>query len=380
MKQGLTLEELGRKVKDQAERKDDLVVDTRNLTMLNGEALVVSDGSLGAPEYAIEQIAHRQIGERLGIPAKFYDGLRRATRKVEGREEPHEEVRRLLDRNVNTLLRERPERRLIRTFKPVEGGFGRPHEPVSEPGIARAFLSDRYRRRDNDELLERIVPILSALPGAEVASCAVTDTRLYLKVVTPRLEGEVKLNDPVQAGVVIRNSEVGHGSLSVMPMIFRLVCLNGMIVGEAGEAAKRYSHVGRRIEADEEGRYSDATLKLDDDAFYAKIGEDVKRAVDETAFNALLVQMRASTEGPRIEDPVEAVERLSKRFTLSETEGKSVIKHLAEGGDLSAYGMLNAVTRMAQDVDSYERATELETIGGQLLALAPTKEWEAIAA
>jgi hypothetical protein len=52
--------------------------------------------------------------------------------------------------------------------------------------------------------------------------------------------------------------------------------------------------------------------------------------------------------------------------------------HLITGGDLSRYALINAVTRTAEDVPSYDRATELETLGYRLMEL-PQREWSAIA-
>ena len=46
--------------------------------------------------------------------------------------------------------------------------------------------------------------------------------------------------------------------------------------------------------------------------------------------------------------------------------------------DLSQWGLVNAVTRYSQDVDNYDRATELETLGGKIVDLKPT-EWQPIA-
>jgi hypothetical protein len=37
------------------------------------------------------------------------------------------------------------------------------------------------------------------------------------------------------------------------------------------------------------------------------------------------------------------------------------------GGDLTSWGLGNAVTRMAQDVPSYDRSTELESIGFEIM-------------
>lgn len=390
MKQGMTLEELAQDVKSQAERRDDLVVDTRDLIMLNGAELsipAVGETGFGADrtEYAVSEIAHRQIGERLGIPARFYDRLRKPDSKLD--EEARETLKRLLDTNVNTLFKQAPERRLVRTFKgrTVSDGLG--NEAETSP-VARAFLSDRYRPLDNDDLMAAVVPILGEM-GGTVISCNVSDTRLYLKVVVESVQGEVtggpgheirgNGGEPVCAGLVIRNSEVGHGSLQIVPMIYTYVCTNGMTVGWATEGANRYAHLGRRIEADARGRYSDETVKLDDEAFFAKVAEDVKAACDETTFNAILVSMNEAAAAKPIANVKAAVERVAEKHALGEGEQDSILTHLAAGGDLSAWGLISAVTRTAQDSESYERASELEALGGQLLALKP-REWEAIAA
>ena len=68
----------------------------------------------------------------------------------------------------------------------------------------------------------------------------------------------------------------------------------------------------------------------------------------------------------------------SKTFNLNQGESDGVLNHLIRGGDLSAYGLLNAITRTAQDVESYDRSTELEAIGSKVLAL-PKSTWREIA-
>jgi len=40
---------------------------------------------------------------------------------------------------------------------------------------------------------------------------------------------------------------------------------------------------------------------------------------------------------------------------------------------LSLYGLSNAVTRHSQDIESYDRATDLEVIGYNILAMDPRK-------
>ena len=41
-------------------------------------------------------------------------------------------------------------------------------------GTARAFLSDRYHRMDDDAFAEVVLPAISETPGAEVESCGIT--------------------------------------------------------------------------------------------------------------------------------------------------------------------------------------------------------------
>ena len=75
----------------------------------------------------------------------------------------------LLDRNVNTWLQSDGDRRMIRTLD----------------GQVRAVLSDRYRRLDNFDLAENVLPILQRLEGARFESVELTETKMYLKVITP---------------------------------------------------------------------------------------------------------------------------------------------------------------------------------------------------
>ena len=73
---------------------------------------------------------------------------------------------------------------------------------------ARAFLSDRYRRIDNYEIAEAVLPIIADIKDARIESCEVTDERMYIKVVNPRLETEVVPGDVVQSGIIITNMTI----------------------------------------------------------------------------------------------------------------------------------------------------------------------------
>ena len=344
MKAGFhSLTEMAAELERQNAVKADYVVDTREMTMLNGTELHLPNG-IG--EQSVLPLAHGQIASRLKIPKRYYDRLLA--------DHPQ-----LLDLNVNGLFQSEPERRMVRTLD----------------GRARAFLSDRYRRRDNFELAQAVFPVLKQIPDAQVLSCNLTDTRMYIKVVSPRLQADVKVGDTVQAGVSIENSEVGLGALVVRPLIFRLICLNGMV----SDAATRHYHVGKQVDADENYEvYSDETLRLDDQAFFAKVGDTVQAAVTEARFQEIVASMRETTETAPMKNPIEGVKVLANRYSLTEGEEQGILTHLISEGDLSLYGALNAVTRASQDVEDYDRASEMEKLGGTMLTMAAS-DWREVA-
>jgi hypothetical protein len=245
-------------------------------------------------------------------------------------------------------------------------------------GQVRAFLSDRYRRLDNYDLAEAVLPILAEMgEGIRIVSTELTESRMYIKALNERLELEVKPGDVVTAGIVISNSEVGLGALKVEPLVYRLICSNGMI---AQDYSKKRYHVGRNAEENGEAieLFRSETLKADDYAFFLKVQDTVRAAVDVAKFSTIVERMREATE-QRIEgNPVKAVEVISNHLGFSKDESSGILQHLIQGGDLTAYGLLNAITRTSLDVDDYDRASELERDGSRVLSL-PASTWKEIA-
>ena len=231
-------------------------------------------------------------------------------------------------------------------------------------------MSNRYRCIDNLGIAEAVLPILMGMEGARFESCEITESRMYLKVVNPRLEAEVTPGDIVQAGVIISNSEVGLGSVSIQPLVYRLVCKNGMVVNDA---QTRRNHVGRVNNTEENILlYSDETLAADDRAFVMKIQDTVRAAVEEARFSRIVGVMQEA-KGVRMNtaDIPGIVKVASREFRITDDESTGILQHLIEDNDLTLYGLSNAVTRHSQDVESYDRATELESIGYNILTMQP---------
>lgn len=351
MKTGRSLVELATELQRQLIAKKDMIVPASLMRHQTGDGgvctLHITEAD-GPRDYAVTELARRQLADKLKIPYAYFERMRT--------EQPA-----LLDRNINTWLQsDGADRRLIRTLD----------------GQVRAVLSDRYRRLDNVDLAESVLPILLRLPQARVESVELTDTRMYLKVVTPSQRYEIAPGDIVQAGVVVINSEVGYGSLSVQPLLYRLVCKNGLIVPDHG---LRKTHVGRTQSSPDESVtvFKEDTLRADDEAFFLKTRDVVEAAVSEATFGVIAQRLQQTLGIPLRGDPVRSVEVLANRYALNDGERNGVLRHLIAQGDLSAYGLVNAVTGYAQEVVDYDRATEFEALGGKLSELS-LRAWQDI--
>jgi hypothetical protein len=355
MKSGRSLIELAHELERQIETKQDLVLPSSLLQCSTNEDgrlnLTVDAGNqprIAGGLYDVSSLARRQLADKLKIPFAYFERMR-------------EDQPELLDRNVNTWLKSEGSRWMIRTLDDE----------------VRAVLSDRYRRLDNFDLAQHVLPILQRLEGARFESVELTETKMYLKVITPRVAFEVAPGDIVQAGVVISNSEVGCGTLSVQPLIFRLVCSNGLI---ASDHALRKTHVGRSLGSVEDSVtvFKDDTLAADDRAFFLKVRDVVEAAVSETTFRQVAMKLQKTRDIRLTGDLVKTVEVLANRYALNDTERAGVLRHLIVEGDLSGYGLVNAVTHFSKEVVDYDRATEFEALGGKLIELAPN-EWKGLA-
>jgi hypothetical protein len=348
MKQQLSLQQLAAKLDDNARSMADYITPMGRVQMVEDAKLVIH--SVDGPPRDLTPIGHQQLGETLGIPKPYYDKMMA-------------EDRGLLAGNVNTWLGKRPEeRRLVRMLK----------------GEYRAVLSDRYQRIDNKAVAEVVLNVLSGIPGITLASSAITDTRMHIKAVshavTATVRGSAQVGDVIAAGVYIGNSEVGMGAVSIKGFIERLVCKNGMV---RDDGKLRANHVGRRADEGIEGLLQDDTRRLEDEVVLRKVRDVIRHAFDAVKLQQFADKLSAAA-GQRIEGAVpDAVQALGPSLGLLAGEQQSVLDHLIRNGDLSRWGLANAITRTAEDVGSYDRATELEAMGFKLIDLSDSA-WRAI--
>lgn len=344
MKTQLNLTAMATELERRAAAKQDFIIDTAG-TQLTPDLNL----NFGGQAFQLNDTAHSQVAAAIDIPQKYYDRMRRDTPE-------------LLAKNVNHWFSNEPKKRMLRTLD----------------NTGRAFLSNAYQRVENEEIANVALPILlDKAQDVQIESCALTETRMYIKAVFPKIQGEVVKGDVVQYGLAISNSEVGMGSVKIEPLVFHKVCDNGLIIQDASLNAR---HIGRRAGISE-GVYemlSDEARRADDSAILLKVRDIVRASFDEVQFERHLSVMRRAAGIKMTAHPEEVVKVLAKRKSLTEFESGGVLRHLIDGGDLSQWGLVNAVTRTAQDVESYDRATELEAMGGELLNIG-TQSWRSMA-
>ena len=360
MKLSLTLAQLQDEVRARAAASVDYVVASKNLTY-DAQNQLTFKGPPGQPEIVlpINDIAHEQLAEYAGVPLTYYKRMRD--------EAPH-----LLGINMNTWLKEREatDQRTVR----------------SQFGNARAVLSDRFARLDNDDLCQAILPALLER-DLVIMSCAVTEKRLYIKAVDKTIvkdlpdgvvlgEGHNRI-DTISPAVIISNSEVGYGALQIEFGVWTEGCSNLAIFG----AKMRRAHTGGRVALSDEAyqMLSNATKALTNAALFAQARDLVKACFDEAAFEATRQRLIAAGQD-KIEPMVAAdtVMLATKDWGLNEEEQRLVMGHMFAGGNLSRYGLHAAITRASQeDAVSYDRATELEHLGAKVIDLTQ-QEWTRI--
>ena len=338
----------------QAQTKRDFKADTRQMALLptsyhpTPQTPSVMQMVVGREHFTMSDGAHDQLATRLGIPRTYYDRMLA-------------DAPNLLAQNANNWLDKEPDTFLIRTLNQR----------------ARAVLSKSYRIIDHIDLLRVILPeIKEKWPDLKIQSLGLTEDRLYLKATLDSLTREVRQGDPVRAGIVITNSETGMTALKVQPLVERLICTNGMISAD-GAFTRRHVGVRSNVAQGEVAEYRADTIEADNKALILKARDTIGHILNDEAFEKVVAKMRGATDRA-VEEPIAAVREVSKLFKMTESERDGILGHFMHDHDHTQYGLLNAVTRHAQDVDSYQRSTELEVIGHEILTL-PVSDWTRIA-
>lgn len=365
------LAQLAAALNDQRTRAVDLVIPARDIRF-NGAALdltgldpVITDDGVTDPNgrYTPTMVGDEGIATKLDIPLRY---LRRMRENDPG----------LYDANVNTWLSRSADSYLLRLL--------RGDDATETRGVLRAWLSDRYRTIDNfDVLLATLQGIRdSGMPiGEGDIQADLTDRRMYTRVSCPAVSamapellhgyrspftGETGTDNPtVFAGFVITNSETGNGAFSIVPRLVVQVCSNGMTITKD---ATREIHLGSRLDTGVV-RWSPETLRRNLALVTSQTADAVATFLDRDYLVVKLAELEQAAGVP-VKDAPAVITAVSKKLGFTEDQQTSILNHFIAGGQLTAGGVMQAITATAQTVDDGDTAHALEAAALPALELA----------
>ena len=364
----VTLADLAAMLRDEQARKADIVAPAAAIRACDGHLVIGGTDPVLSPDgvtmttgaYVPTEVCDQGLADKLGIPAAY---LRRLRLERPG----------LYDANVNGWLAGDPRKFLIRCLRPATG---------TGLGAARAFLSDGYRRIDNvDVLMAALDGVRAAGLPVEVDGCDLTERRMYVRVVCEQVRvlapallagyrspftGAAGADNPVVfAGFVISNSETGCGAFTLTPRLIVQVCRNGLTITRD---AVRAVHLGERLDEGVvtwSGNTLDKTLAL----ITAKTADAVTTFLDPGYAERVVGTVTAQAGRP-LADPQEAVAVVSQRLRFTDAQQADILGHFIRGGDLTAGGILHAVTSAAQTQADADTAHDMEAAGLRALEIA----------
>ena len=317
--------------------------------------------------------AHIQIAERLQVPKPYYDRMFATAPQ-------------LLIQNINHWLTNgEPDRRLLRMFKPVTDAQAVQAAELGLFANLRAYLSNSYRALDHGALLDVVLPEALTF-GARPTEAMLDDQRFRLKMLTVERNtrdlirghqtGHVvgEANEIVSMGVMISNSETGHGTLKVEPIMQILRCWTGLVVSVVD--AMRVIHLGKK-QVDEGLWVQDDTRRLDDAATFLKVRDRVRAVLSEETASTIATKMYGAMDAviPTDIPLMQFVTSVSGKFDLTTAEvetlqeevvGEAAIERTM-GQTASAWTLSQGITAMARDTEDTERRIELQTMGWKVL-------------
>jgi hypothetical protein len=329
----LDINQLTTKVKELADLKQDYIVPASSCRIAYG-LFLISDVPY---KFELSKAFIQDICNILCIPKKYFDYC----------EEHNSE---LAYHNVNEWLKRNDDKYIIRTYKPKD----------TELGIARCCLSDSYKIMDNIDILYHTLKAFNDTPDIQVDSLTVnghlSEDNMFLTFTNNRVEAEARnlLKDQpagknkIAAGIVLRNSEIGHSSLYVAPRIVEKICNNGLIVTR--DQIRKF-HKGSKFDMDN-FEESVETRQKEMEYFMSKLKDAITTFMHQDYLNKLIDEIENSNCPIK---PEAVKEYISSTFDYNKYDLEDLSSKFALGKIESIFDMVNVVTEHSQTFNPEKR-------------------------
>ena len=266
-------------------------------------------------------------------------------------------VRDQLDRNFGSFM--------IRTKQSPNNG----DNPVF---VARALLSPRFKRMDDNVLFPLIDSILEDFPSMNPLGKGMnTGERTFARFVSkdPIIE---KGKRKIYIGFQITNSEVGSSGLSIEFFLCDGYCDNGMVFGkESLELGEFYmKHLGKKCQITS-GLIPQGAIPYSD---RDKIRQHIRSMLSVEKLYSIRELVESSFERTFTAEPELVIERFGQYYDCTKEEIDQA-KEEFDYNERHAYGLQAAFTAVGQSSDSFDRRAELDRIGGRIVE-QDNAQWE----
>jgi len=368
------LSNLVQELERQREARIDFVADVRHLAVeVNGGIkLVPTTGQAfewmpnGPMEF--NRSAYNQLAEKCSpsVPFNFFEKMMT------------ERPKRLADL-INGLHADDPKKRLVRTLD----------------NKVRAWLSNSYRVIDNYDMAFTCLDE-ARKKNAQVFEASLSDKRMRIKFTTQEVWDKIDITQrsgpqggwyagaignreligktilgatireelpggpgTIHPVVTVLNSETGHGGFHVRLGILMGICFNIATL----ETIVTRVHLGDRLE---EGIFSPETISAESKAIMLKARDAVRAAFDQEKFAGIVAKAKAA-QTDKIEAPAAAVDNVIEVCQINEEHKEALLTYFLRDYDSTRFGLAQAVSRRAQDLDDPDDAGELENIAGKII-------------
>ena len=237
----------------------------------------------------------------------------------------------------------------------------------------RALLTSRTKILDSYDLFFHVFKVADAV-GAQVWKMSLSPTKFYMELIHP--SWAININDDdgrphnIQhmadphggmhvPGLLVGNSDVGRGALTVTPRIVRWVCNNGTMAGDDF----RRIHLGSDLPV---GIISAETKRLESELIWSEVEDVVRNVFDLDKFRALMHNY-ASGRDIKVMDVEASIDQVVRDTSMTEEYRNNLMKAFIEGGDISAFGLMQAATQSAQLLADLDQQYSIERYAHSVL-------------
>jgi hypothetical protein len=402
----MQIQELAERLEALREKQRDIIVRQDSIHFKDDGTVNVAHGNDEVTNLEVQDQAQGQFAEKLGVPKKYWDRMRG-------------EAPTLLAKNANHWLpiadeKKGVENRLLRVMDSDD----------DNPDALRAFLSDRYRIIDHLDVLVTAVQSITGqieneenfADGCRVMKCFLTRKNMDVTICNPGMLVDLNnLDGGIQQGTIqdaegahsfiyawpatafdkaqpysfdegmdrgfrppegtkyvfptarIRNSETGHGGLTVQPGLLESICRNGMWIGQS----MRQIHLGSRLDENSAAILRPETRALENRLVFMKLADTISTMFTPEGF-LKLAQNFKSLDKVTISDLQRAMDNVVRLPGMKKEMRDDILSmykrdYEARAEYDTAFDVQRAVSAAAREVEDPETRFAMEETAGLLI-------------